>query len=64
MAAKAVKGQVKKQPASAEKKCKSNDDDEGECFLVKSLTGKPDGFNCNQMELLNPDDEVLDEISV
>ena len=34
----------------------------GECFLVKSLTGKLDGFNCEQTESLTLDDEVSDEI--
>ena len=61
--AKAVKGQVKKQLASTEKKRKSDSDDEGDCFLLESLTGKLDGFNCEQMELLTLNDEVLDKIS-
>ena len=61
---KAVKGQVKKQLASGKKKRKRDSDDQGECFLVESLTGKPDGFNYKQMESLTLDDEVLDEISV
>ena len=61
--AKAVKGRVKKQLASPEKKHKSDSNDEGECFLVESLTGKLDGFNCEQMELLTLEDEVSDEVS-
>ena len=60
--AKAVKGQVKKQLASTEKKCKSDSDNEGDCFLLESLTGKLDGFNCEQMESLTLNDEVSDEI--
>ena len=64
--AKAVKGQVKKQLASAKKKCRS-DDNNGKgrfkCFFVESLTGKLDGFNCNQMESLTPEDEILDDVS-
>ena len=63
--AKALKGQVKKHLASAKKKQKSDDDnEEGECFLVESLTGKLDGFNYDQMESLTLDDEISDEISV
>ena len=64
--AKAMKGQVKKQLASTDKKCKSDSDDEGDCFLLESLTGKLDGFNrfnCKQMESLTLNDEVSDEIS-
>ena len=62
--AKAMKGQVNKQLASAKKKCKSNSGDEGECFLIESLTGNLDGFNCKQMESLTLNDEVSDKISV
>ena len=63
--ARALKGQVKKHLASAKKKRKSdNDNKESKCFLVESLTGKLDGFNCNQMESLTLEDKISDEISV
>ena len=51
---------VKKQLASVDKKCKS-DDEEGECYLVDTLTQELEGFNYETMEGLTIED---DEISV
>ena len=63
--AKAVNKGVKKQLAAADKKRKSGSDEsneEGECYLLDSLTGELDGFNYEAMEKLTVQDE--DEISI
>ena len=57
---KAVNKAVKKQLASVDKKRKS-DDEEGECYLVDTLTQELEGFNYETMEGLTIED---DEVSV
>ena len=61
--AKAVNKGVKKQLAAVDKKRKSGDSSEEECYLVDTLTQDLDGFNYEAMEKLSVDD-VDDEISV
>ena len=51
---------VKKQLASVNKKRKS-DNEEGECYLVDTLTQELEGFNYETMEGLTIED---DEVSV
>ena len=61
--AKAVNKGVKRQLASLDKKRKSDSDEEdGDCFLLNTLTSNLDGFNYEDMEKLSVDDG--DEISV
>ena len=61
---KEVKKGVKKQLASVDKKRKSDSDsEEGECFLLDSLTKNLDGFNYEAMDKLSIDDDASDEVS-
>ena len=54
---KTVNKAVKKQLASVAKKRKSDEDEEGECFLVETLTKDLDGFNYEEMANLKIDDD-------
>ena len=54
---KTVNKAVKKQLASVAKKRKSNEDEEGECFLVETLTKDLDGFNYEEMANLKIGDD-------
>ena len=60
LVAKSVTKTVKKQLAAADKKRKSDSDDEdGECYLVETLTKDLEGFNYDDMEKLSlEEDEV------
>ena len=54
---------MKKQLASVTKKRKSDDDEEGECLLVETLTKDLDGFNYKEMANLKIDDDDQSGVS-
>ena len=57
---KEVKKGVKKQLASVDKKRKSDsDDEEGECFLLETLTKNLDDFNYEAMDKMSLDDDEV-----
>ena len=60
---KTVNKAMKKQLASVAKKRKSDDDEEGECLLVETLTKDPDGFNYEEMANLKIDDDDQSGVS-
>ena len=59
---KTVNKAVKKQLASVDKKRKSDEDD-GDCFLVETLTKDLDGFNYEEMANLKIDDDDQSVVS-